>query len=151
VFDMAMTQSATATWQGDLTSGRGTVSSATSEFLRDVPTSWRARTEVSGEGLTSPEELLAAAHASCFSMAFSNELAKAGFVADRVEIRVDVTADKREAGWTVLSSKITARGWVPGVDEETFQEMAAKAKDGCPISRTLKGNVELSVDATLES
>jgi osmotically inducible protein OsmC len=148
---MAMTQSATATWQGDLTSGQGTVSSATSDFWRDVPTSWRARTEVSGEGLTSPEELLAAAHASCFSMAFSNELAKAGFVADRVEIQVDVTADKREQGWTVLGSKITARGWVPNVDEATFQAMAQKAKDGCPISRALKGNVDLSVEATLES
>src|SRR5688572_32155475 len=85
---MAMTQSATATWQGDLTGGNGTVSSATSDFWREVPTSWRARTEASGEGLTSPEELLAAAHASCFSMAFSNELSKAGFVPDRVEIQI---------------------------------------------------------------
>jgi osmotically inducible protein OsmC len=148
---MAITQSATATWQGNLTEGQGTVSTATSDFLSDVPTSWRARTEVTGEGLTSPEELLASAHASCFSMAFSNELAKAGFVADRVEIRVDVTADKREQGWTVLSSHITARGWVPNVDEDTFQTMAQKAKDGCPISRALKGNIEMSVQATLES
>jgi osmotically inducible protein OsmC len=84
-------------------------------------------------------------------MAFSNELAKAGFVADRVEIRADVSAEKREQGWTVVSSHLTARGWVPGVDEETFQAMATKAKDGCPISRALTGNVELSVDATLES
>ena len=148
---MAITQSATATWQGNLTEGKGTVSTATSDFLSDVPTSWRARTEVTGEGLTSPEELLASAHASCFSMAFSNELAKAGFVADRVEIRVDVTADKREQGWTVLSSHITARGWVPNVDEDTFQAMAQKAKDGCPISRALTGNIEMSVQATLES
>jgi osmotically inducible protein OsmC len=148
---MAMTQSATATWQGTLTEGSGTVSSATSNFLGDVPTSWRARTEASGEGLMSPEELLAAAHASCFSMAFSNQLAKAGFVADRVEIRVDVTADKMDAGWTVLSSHITARGWVPNIDEDTFQTAANNAKDGCPISRALAGNVELSVTATLES
>ena len=148
---MALTQSASATWQGDLTSGAGTVSSATSDFLREVPTSWRARTEVSGEGLISPEELLAAAHAACFSMAFSNQLAKAGFVADRVEVRVDVSADKREEGWTVLGSTITARAWVPGIDEETFQRCATNAKDGCPISRALKGNVELSVDATLEA
>ena len=148
---MAMTQTATATWQGNLTEGSGTVSTQTSQFLQDVPTSWRARTEVAGEGLTSPEELLAAAHASCFSMAFSNQLAQAGFVADRVEVRVDVTADKREAGWTVLGSKITARGWVPGIDEETFQRCATNAKDGCPISRALTGNVELSVEASLES
>jgi osmotically inducible protein OsmC len=148
---MALTQSASATWQGNLAEGNGTVSTATSDFLRDVPTSWRARTEVSGEGLISPEELLASAHASCFSMAFSNHLAKAGFTPDRVEVHVDVSADKREEGWTVLSSKITARGWVPGIDEETFQRAAANAKDGCPISRALKGNVELSVEATLES
>jgi osmotically inducible protein OsmC len=148
---MAITQSATATWQGNLNEGSGTVSSATSDYLRDVPTSWRARTEVSGEGLISPEELLASAHASCFSMAFSNQLAKAGFAPDRVEVRVDISADKLEEGWTVLSSAITARGWVPGIDEETFQTCATNAKDGCPISRALKGNVELSVQATLES
>ena len=147
---MAVTRSATATWQGNLTEGSGTVSSATSDFWKDLPTSWGSRTEEPG-GKTGPEELLAAAHASCFSMAFSNELAKAGFVADRVEIRADVSAEKREHGWTVVSSHLTARGWVPNVDEETFQAMATKAKDGCPISRALKGNVELSVDATLES
>jgi len=146
---MALTRSASAMWQGDLLSGEGTVSSA-SEFLSDAPTSWKARTE-DATGKTSPEELLAAAHASCFSMAFSNELSKAGFVPDRVEVTVDVTADKREQGWTVLSSHITARGWVPNVDEETFQAMANKAKEGCPISRAISGNVELTVEATLES
>jgi osmotically inducible protein OsmC len=148
---MAITQSATATWQGNLNEGSGTVSTATSDFLHDAPTSWRARTEVSGEGLISPEELLASAHASCFSMAFSNQLAKAGFTPDRVEVQVDITADKLDEGWTVLDSKITARGWVPGIDEETFQRCATNAKDGCPISRALKDNVELSVQATLES
>jgi lipoyl-dependent peroxiredoxin len=146
---MAVTQTATATWQGNLTEGRGTVSTATSDFIHDAPTSWKARTEEPGGGLTSPEELLAAAHASCFSMAFSNQLAKAGFAPDRVEVRVDVTADKREDGWTVLASKITARGWVPGIDEETFQRCAVNAKDGCPISRALK--IDMSVEATLES
>jgi lipoyl-dependent peroxiredoxin len=146
---MAMTRSASATWQGDLPTGQGTVSTDNA-FLQEVPTSWRARTE-DATGQTSPEELLAAAHASCFSMAFSNELSKAGFVPDRVEVTVEVTADKREMGWTVLTSQITARGWVPNVDEETFQAMANKAKDGCPISRALTGNVELSVTATLES
>jgi osmotically inducible protein OsmC len=147
---MALTTSATATWQGDLPSGKGTVSSATSDFWHDLPTSWKSRTEDPG-GQTTPEEFLAAAHASCFSMAFSNQLAKAGFPPDRVEVRADVTADKLEAGWTVVSSHLTVRAWVPGVDPETFQEKANAAKDGCPISRALTGNVELSVDATLES
>lgn len=147
---MALTSSSTATWQGDLPTGNGTVSSASSDFWKDLPTSWSARTEDS-TGKTTPEELLAAAHASCFSMAFSNQLAKAGFTPDRVEVRADVTADKREEGWTVISSQLTVRGWVPGVDEETFQSLATAAKDGCPISRAMTGNVELSVDATLES
>ena len=147
---MAVVRTATATWQGNLAGGNGTVSSGTTDFWTDLPTSWGARTE-DPNGQTSPEELLAAAHASCFSMAFSNELSKAGFQPDRVEISVEVTADKRDQGWTVISSTITARGWVPNIDEETFQAMATKAKDGCPISRALAGNVELSVNATLES
>jgi osmotically inducible protein OsmC len=126
------------------------VSSATTDFWRDLPTSWGSRTE-DPNGQTSPEELLAAAHASCFSMAVSNQLAKAGFPPERVEVRVDVTADKREDGWTVISSNITLRAKVPNVDEATFQTAANAAKDGCPISRALKGNVELSVDATLEN
>src|SRR3712207_5904553 len=117
---MAVTRSASATWQGNLLEGRGTVSSGTTDFWTGLPTSWGSRTE-DPNGQTSPEELLAAAHASCFSMAFSNELSKAGFVPDRVEISVEVTADKREQGWTVVSSVITARGWVPNVDEDTFQ------------------------------
>ena len=147
---MAVIRSASATWQGNLAEGQGTVSSGTTDFWSDLPTSWGSRTE-DPNGQTSPEELLAAAHASCFSMAFSNELSKVGFVPDRVEISVEVTADKREQGWTVISSNITARAWVPNIDEETFQQMADKAKDGCPISRALMGNVELSVNATLES
>jgi osmotically inducible protein OsmC len=147
---MAQTRSATATWQGDLPTGAGTVSSATTDFWRDLPTSWESRTEEPG-GKTSPEELLAAAHASCFSMAVSNQLAKAGFPPERVDVRVDVTADKMDAGWTVQASHITLRARVPGINEAAFQEAANNAKDGCPISRALKGNVELSVDATLES
>jgi osmotically inducible protein OsmC len=147
---MAVTRSATATWEGDLPSGAGTVSSATTDFWSDLPTSWGSRTEEPG-GRTSPEELLAAAHASCFSMAVSNQLAKAGTPPERIEVRADVSADKREAGWTVISSHLTVRGWVSGSDEMSFKAAAEAAKDGCPISRALKGNVELSVDATLES
>jgi osmotically inducible protein OsmC len=101
--------------------------------------------------VTSPEELLAAAHASCFSMAISNELAKAGTPPTRVSVSVAVAGDKLESGWTVLSSAITVRAVVPGATEASFREAAEKAKDGCPISKALKGNVELSVEATLEN
>ena len=108
---MAMTRTANATWSGDLPSGTGTVGVASGVF-EGLPTSWRARTEAA-EGKTSPEELLAAAHASCFSMAASNNLAKAGFPVERAEVTVSVTADRREQGWTVISSAITLRARVP--------------------------------------
>jgi osmotically inducible protein OsmC len=101
--------------------------------------------------MTSPEELLAAAHASCFSMAVSNQLAKAGFPPEHVAVHVEVNADKRDAGWTVLGSHITLRARVPGIDDEAFQEAANNAKDGCPISRAIQGNVEITLDAALES
>lgn len=147
---MATTRRATATWTGDLLTGNGTVTAATTGVFRDQPTTWAART-AEPEGVTSPEELLAAAHASCFSMACSNVLAKAGTPVTRLEVEVAVSGDKREAGWTVLASAITVRGVVPGATQESFAAAAAEAKDGCPISRALKGNVELTVEATLES
>lgn len=146
---MATTRRADATWSGDLLGGNGTVTAATTGVFRDLATKWASRIG-EPEGVTSPEELLAAAHASCFSMAFSNELAKAGTPPTSVNVNVAVTGDKLESGWTVLSSAITVRGVVPGATEASFQEAADKAKDGCPISKALKGNVELSVEATLD-
>ena len=146
---METTRSATAVWEGELFHGSGSVSAGTGLFT-DLPTSWSSRTEAP-QGRTSPEELLAAAHAACFSMAFSNGLAKAGFTPERVDVRVEITFAKQDAGWTVMRSDITVRGRVPGADDATFQEAAQGAKDGCPISRALKGNVEVSVNATLES
>ena len=146
---MATTRRATATWSGDLLSGKGTVTAATTGIFRDVPTTWASRTE-EPDGLTSPEELLAAAHASCYSMACSNILAKAGTPPSRLAVEVRVTADKREAGWTVTRSEIVVRATVPGATQESFAAAADQAKDGCPISRALKGNVALTVEATLE-
>jgi osmotically inducible protein OsmC len=145
---MAMTRTANATWSGDLPGGTGTVGVASGVF-DGLPTSWRARTEAA-EGKTSPEELLAAAHASCFSMAASNNLAKAGFPVERAEVTVAVTGDRREPGWTVISSAITLRAWVPNVDQRTFEDAVNAARDGCPISRAIKGNVEITLNATLE-
>ena len=146
---MAETRHATATWSGNLTEGSGMLQYISSGAFSRLPITWGSRTEAH-EGRTSPEELLAAAHASCFSMAFSNQLAKNGTVAEKLDVRVDVTADKREAGWTVLSSAIKVTGVVPGIDADTFARLADAAKDGCPISRALEGTVELSVEATLE-
>jgi lipoyl-dependent peroxiredoxin len=146
---MAQTRTANASWHGDLTSGGGDVGAATSGVFSGLPITWKARTEES-DGVTSPEELLATAHAACYAMASSNELAKAGFPPARVAVRVDVTADRRDAGWTVVSSHITLRASVPGIDDASFQAAAAKAKDGCPISRALTGNLEITLDARLE-
>ena len=147
---MAQTREATASWSGDLLSGKGVVSAATTGVFSDLPVTWASRT---GEpaGLTSPEELLAAAHAACYSMACSNELAKAGTPPTKLDVTVAISADKRESGWTVISSHITVKAVVPGATAESFQANAEKAKDGCPISKAVKGNVELSVEATLLS
>lgn len=146
---MATTRRATATWSGDLLTGSGAVTAATTGIFRDQKTTWASRT-AEPDGVTSPEELLAAAHASCYSMAFSNILAKAGTPPTRVDVEVSVSADKLEAGWTVTRSEIVVRGTVPGATPESFAAAANEAKDGCPISRALKGNVEMSVEATLE-
>jgi lipoyl-dependent peroxiredoxin len=140
---------ADATWSGDLLSGSGTVSATTSKAFKDLPVSWAARTE-SSDGRTSPEELVAAAHAACFSMAFSNGLAKAGQAPARLKVSAEVTFDKGDAGWRVTASKLTVTGRVPGMSADAFRAAAEAAKDGCPISQALKGNVELSVAATLE-
>jgi osmotically inducible protein OsmC len=144
------TRSATAVWQGDLFKGSGTVGGNSSELLRDLPVSWASRTEEPA-GRTSPEELLAAAHAACYSMALSNGLAKGGNTAERLEVSAVVTFTKQEIGWTVTHSALSVRGRVPGIDADGFRAAAEAAKHGCPISRALKGNVELSVEATLEA
>jgi lipoyl-dependent peroxiredoxin len=146
---MDTTRSATAVWEGDLFSGSGTVSAASSGLYEELPVSWASRTEAV-DGRTSPEELLASAHAACFSMALSNNLAKAGSPAERLEVSAEVTFAKTDAGWRVTRSALTVRGRVPGSSADDFQQAAEAAKDGCPISQALKGNVELSVEASLE-
>ena len=100
--------------------------------------------------MTSPEELVAAAHASCFSMALSGALGRAGTPPEKLDVSAEVTFDKVEAGWRVVSSHLVVRGRVPGMSEADFVAAADGAKDGCPISQALKGNVALSVDAALE-
>ena len=114
-----------------------------------LPVSWAARTE-SPEGMTSPEELVAAAHAACFSMALSGALGRAGTPPERLDVSAEVTFDKLEAGWRVVSSALTVRGVVPGSNAEDFRAAAESTRDGCPISVALAGNVALSVEATLE-
>jgi osmotically inducible protein OsmC len=145
---MATTRFAETTWKGDLTSGSGTIDYVSSGAFSRMPVTWASRTE-DHNGRTSPEELIAAAHASCFSMAFSARLAKNATPAAKLDIRAVVTFDKGEAGWKIARSEITVRGDVPGIDAATFAELAEDAKENCPVSQALKGNVELAVNATL--
>ncbi len=146
---MTAIRRAETTWSGPLTTGTGTVSAVSSGLFVDLPVSWAARTE-SSDGKTSPEELLAGAHATCFAMAFSGALGRAGTPPERLDVSADVTFDKLEVGWRVVSSALTVRARVPGISEADFQAAAEAARDGCPISVALAGNVALSVEATLE-
>jgi lipoyl-dependent peroxiredoxin len=146
---MAASRTATVTWNGALLDGEGTVSAGSSEVFTDHPVSWSSRTEAPA-GRTSPEELLAAAHASCFSMALSGALARGGTPPDHVHVSATITFDKVDDAWTVTRSELDVVGTVPGLDEAAFQAAAEDAKTNCPISRALAGNVELSVSATLE-
>ena len=141
---------AEATWDGDLLSGSGVVSAVSSGAFTDVPVTWASRTEDSG-GRTSPEELVASAHASCFCMALSAGLGRAGTPPKRLEVSAEVTFQQIEGGWKVASSALTVKGDVPGIDAAAFAEAAEGARDGCPISGALKGNVDLSVTAELVS
>lgn len=146
---MAAIRRATVKWNGDLTTGDGAVSAITSRAFTSLPVTWASRTE-HADGRTSPEELLAAAHATCFSMAFSSDLAKAGSPPDRLEVTSEVALDRVDGKWTVVSSKLTVRGKVRGLDSDGFRKIAEQTKDGCPISRAIAGNVAISLDAALE-
>jgi osmotically inducible protein OsmC len=146
---MAITRFAEATWSGDLLSGSGSINYVSSGAFTRMPVTWASRTEAH-DGRTSPEELIASAHASCFSMAFSAQLARNGTPATRLDVKAVITFDKLEAGWRITNSDLTVRGKVAGIDAAKFVELAEAAKDGCPISQALKGNVAFSVDARLE-
>ena len=142
---MAAISRADATWEGDLTSGGGHVKPESAAF-GELPITWASRAERQ-HGKTSPEELIAAAHASCYSMAFSNGLAKAGHKPDRLDTRAEV---EFVPGTGITTSTITVRGRVHGISKEEFQKLAEEAKAGCPVSQMMKGNVELRLHATLE-
>lgn len=140
-------RAASATWEGELFTGKGTVSLDSSNAAGPLDVNWPARAE-SPNGVTSPEELIAAAHATCYSMSLSNGLAKIGKAAERLDTTVQVHIEKREAGFTVTRSEITVRGTGP-FDEAEFVEAATAAKAACPISRALNPDIEVTLDAAL--
>ncbi len=135
---------ASANWHGDLFEGSGTVSAVSSGLFTDAEVSWPARTEEPG-GKTSPEELIAGAHAACFCMALSNELSTRGHVPD--EIRVDATATFE--GGKVTRMELDVDAEVPDVDEAGFDEALGAAEQSCPVSNALRGNVTIDVNASL--
>ena len=140
-------RNATTGWDGDLAHGHGTVTGA-SGGLGDLPVTWASRTERS-EGKTSPEELIAAAHASCFSMALAHGLTEAGNAPEHLDVSAKVTLDQRDGAPTVTSSELTVSGRVPGIDQSAFEQAAADAGKNCPVSRALSA-LEITVNATLQ-
>jgi len=146
---MATTRTARAVWEGDLFQGSGRIWTESSEVLVGIPVTWASRAE-EPQGRTSPEELLAAAQAACFSMALSNVLAKAGHPAERLDVRATASFDKTDGGWRVTTMRLEVNGRVPGADEAGFQRSAEAASVGCPISRALEGNVRIELSAKLE-
>ena len=141
-----MERKASAVWQGNLKSGKGTISTA-SGVLSNTQYSFSTRFE-NGVG-TNPEELIAAAHAGCFTMALSAQLAEAGLTADRLDTTATVTMEKTDAGFTVTASHLDVRAKVPGASQEAFNKAAGNAEKGCPISRLL--NAKISLTAKLEA
>ena len=141
-----MIKKASAVWQGDIKNGGGTISTETG-VLNNAPYGFKSRFE-DGPG-TNPEELIGAAHAGCFSMAFSLMLGEAGFKADKIETQAAVSIEKQNDGFAITSSRLTMNAKIPGIDEPTFQKIAQQAKEGCPVSKLL--NTDISLDATLQS
>ena len=141
-------RTAQVVWEGDLAAGSGTIVSTGSGAFGGLSVSWTARTEEPG-GSTSPEELIAAAHAACFSMAFSNGLAQGGTPPERLEVRATCSFEQADSGWAITTMELDVEGRVPGIDASGFEQAAAQAKDGCPVSGALKGNVDISVRSRL--
>jgi osmotically inducible protein OsmC len=139
-------RTAAVTWSGGLLDGSGNVHSSGSGALGELPVTWASRSEERSGGKTSPEELIAAAHASCFAMALSKQLADNGTPPERLDVTAAVTF---VPGTGITTSQLELRGRVPGIDAERFSSLAAAAKEGCPVSKALAG-VEISLDAQLD-
>ena len=141
-----MQRNASAHWTGGLKDGKGTLT-APGGVLKDTPYSFRTRFE--SEPGTNPEELIAAAHAGCFTMALSAQLGNAGMTAQALDTTASVTLEKTDAGFTITAVHLQVKAKIPGADKSKFDAAAKNAKEGCPISRLL--NAKITMDAELES
>jgi len=136
-----MKQKASAQWQGALKEGTGTLSTG-SGALTDKPYSFKTRFE--GEQGTNPEELIGAAHAGCFSMAFSMILGGAGFTPDKIDTSATITLEPKDGGFAITASHLDVTAVIPSIDEATFQDLAGKAKAGCPVSKLLNATITMT-------
>jgi osmotically inducible protein OsmC len=145
---MATDRRAEVIWKGSLMEGSGTITSTTTGAIGEQPVSWAARSTDDTGGKTSPEELIAAAHASCFSMALSAGLSKAGNPPDELHTTATVTLQPGEG---ITKIALSVEGRVPGLDAAAFEEAAQAAKQGCPVSKALAGVPEITLEAKLKS
>lgn len=143
-------RSAQVEWEGSLMQGSGKIVEVGSGAIGQLPVTWASRTERS-DGKTSPEELIAAAHAACYAMAFSHTLAQAGTPADRLVVNASCTFEQVAGGFKITTMDLDVKGKVPGLDEAGFEEAARQAEQGCPVSNALRNNVEIRLNAQLES
>ncbi len=144
-----ITRRADVVWEGNLLQGSGSFTVG-SGVMRDMAVSWPSRVE-EPSGRTSPEELIAAAHASCYAMALSHTLTEGGHPPEQLSVSAVITfAPLPEGGFKVAKSALSVRGRVAGVDQAAFRDFAEKGEAGCPVSNALRGNVEITVEATLE-
>jgi len=140
------TSNASAAWEGKLKDGKGTFKAESGAFSG----AYSFGTRFGGSKGTNPEELIAAAHAACFSMALSASLEKAGTPVTRIETRASCTLEMVEGSPKITRIELETRGQVPGIDQARFQQAAEDAKNGCPVSKALKGNVDVRLDAKLK-
>jgi osmotically inducible protein OsmC len=146
---MAIERRAHATWEGDLRSGSGRFDLESSGAVRGQEVTFASRFEDQAGGKTSPEELIAAAHATCLSMALANGLAQQGHAPNRLEADAVCTLDQTDAGFRITAMRLSVQGQVDGIDEEAFRAAAEEARAGCPVSNAL-GEVEISLEVSLE-
>ena len=144
---MAAARRADVTWEGDLLTGGGVVTAGTSRAFNALPVTWASRTE-SPQGKTSPEELIAAAHAGCFTMALSAQLGTLNFTPQSLRTTATLSLEKLDAGWTISKIHLDLAARIPGISKEAFDSAAASAKSNCPVSRLLKA--EITLTASLE-
>ena len=147
---MAMAErTANVVWQGNLTQGSGSIA-LNSQATGALPVTWASRTEAP-DGKTSPEELIAAAHAACYAMAFSNTLNQNGTAPEQLNVTATLTLDRVDGAVKITTEELNVRGRVPGLDQSTFEQLARTAEQRCPVSNALRNNVEIRLNAQLEA